>query len=167
MTKLSDLDFYTSPWLTVADLGGKPRRVTICEWTVKEVQQRDGTKARKVALSFNGKYKRLLCNVTQAKAAAAAWGGQLEGWVGKQCILQPGVISGKETILLVVPPLATHAPPAAQPGARQPEAPGELQPPAAAPEPPAAHPEPGERAPGVWPPMTDAEAAALWAKEPA
>ena len=163
MTKLSDLDFYTSPWLTVADLGGKPRRVTICEWTVKEVQQRDGTKARKVALSFNGKYKRLLCNVTQAKAAAAAWGEQLEGWVGKQCILQPGVISGKETILLVVPPAAQPAgfrP--VQPGALQPEAPGEPQPPAAAPEPPAAHPEPGERAP-----MTEEEAAALWVKEPA
>ena len=155
MTKLSDLDFYTSKWLTVADLGGKPRRVTICEWTVKEVQQRDGTKARKVALSFNGKYKQLLCNVTQAKAAAAAWGEQLERWVGKQCILQPGVISGKETILLVVPPPATHEPPAAQPGALHPEAPGNLHP-------PAAHPEPGERAP-----MTEAEAAALWAKEPA
>ena len=159
MTKLSDLDFYQSPWLTVADLGGKPRRVTICEWTVKEVQQRDGTKARKVALSFHGKSKRLLCNVTQAKAAAAAWGDDLERWVGKQCILQPGVISGKETILLVVPPPAAHEPPAAAPGALQPEAPGNLQPPAAAPEPPAA--------PGVWPPMTDAEAAALWAKEPA
>ena len=147
MTKLSDLDFYQSPWLTVADLGGKPRRVTICEWTLKEVQQRDGTKARKVALSFSGKHKRLLCNVTQGKAAADAWGDDLERWVGKQCILQPGVISGKETILLVVPP-------AAQPGA--------LQPPPAAPDPPAAQPEAGER-----PPMTDAEAAALWATEPA
>ena len=180
MTKLSDLDFYQSPWLTVADLGGKPRRLTVSEWAVKEVQQRDGTKAHKVALSFKGARKRLLCNVTQGKAAAEAWSDDLERWVGKQVILQPGrAENGKETIqLLPVPPAAPEPPPAAQsgwqpakPGDFRPVQPGALQPLAAGdlrpPEPPAAHPEPGERAPGVWPPMTEAEAAALWATEPA
>ena len=163
MARLSDLDFYQSPWLSLPDLAGRAVRVTISEVRVEEVKQRDGTKARKVVLSFNGKKKRLICNVSQARAAGEAWGDDLDRWVGKQTILQPGKAeNGKDTILLIPVPPATHEPPAAQPGALQPEAPGEPQPPAAAPEPPAAHHEPGERAP-----MTEAEAAALWAKEPA
>lgn len=163
MARLSDLDFYQSPWLSLPDLAGRAVRVTISEVRVEEMKQRDSTKARKVVLSFNGKKKRLICNVSQARAAGEAWGDDLDRWVGKQTILQPGKAeNGKDTILLIPVPPATHEPPAAQPGALQPEAPGEPQPPAAAPEPPAAHPEPGERAP-----MTEAEAAALWAKEPA
>ena len=163
MTKLSDLDFYQSPWLSLPDLAGRAARVAICEVKVEEVRQRDGDKARKVVLSFSGKKKRLICNVSQARAAGEAWGDDLERWIGKQAILQPGKAeNGKDTIMLIPMPPAAHEPPAAAPGALQPEAPGNLQPPAAAPEPPAAHPEPGERAP-----MTEAEAAALWAKEPA
>lgn len=168
--KLSDLDFYQSPWLSLPDLAGRAARVTISEVKVEEVRQRDGSKARKVVLSFSGKRKRLICNVSQARAAGDAWGDDLDRWVGKAAILQPGKAeNGKDTILLIpVPPAAHEPPPAAQPGALQPEAPGDPQPPAAAaPGPPAAQPEPGERAPGVWPPMTDAEAAALWATEPA
>ena len=163
MTKLSDLDFYQSPWLSLPDLAGRAARVAICEVKVEEVRQRDGDKARKAVLSFSGKKKRLILNVSQARAAVEAWGDDLDRWIGKQAILQPGKAeNGKDTIMLIPMPPAAHEPPAAAPGALQPEAPGNLQPPAAAPEPPAAHPEPGERAP-----MTEAEAAALWAKEPA
>ena len=163
MTRLSDLDFYQSPWLGLPDLAGRAVRVTISEVRVEEVRQRDGDKARKVVLSFSGKKKRLICNVSQARAAGEAWGDDLERWVGKQTILQPGKAeNGKDTILLIPVPPAAPEPPAAHPGALQPEAPGDPQLPVAAPEPPAAHPEPGERAP-----MTEAEAAALWAKEPA
>ena len=157
--KLSDLDFYQSPWLSLPDLAGRAVRVAISEVRVEEMKQRDGTKARKAVLSFSGKKKRLICNVSQARAAVEAWGDDLERWIGKQAILQPGKAeNGKDTIMLIPVPPAAPEPPAAQPGALQPDAPGNLQPPAAAPEPPAA--------PGVWPPMTEAEAAALWAKEP-
>ena len=163
MTKLSELDFYQSPWLSLPDLAGRAVRVTISEVRVEEVKQRDGIKARKVVLSFSGKKKRLICNVSQARAAGEAWGDDLERWVGKQTILQPGrAENGKDTILLIPVPPAAHEPPAAAPGALQPEAPGNPQPPAAAAEPPAAAAAPGERAP-----ITDAEAAALWATEPA
>ena len=150
--KLSDLDFYQSPWLSLPDLAGRAVRVTISEVRVEEVKQRDGTKARKAVLSFSGKKKRLICNVSQARAAGEAWGDDLERWIGKQAILQPGKAeNGKDTIMLIPMPPAAHEPPAAAPGALQPEA--------AAPEPPEAT---GERAP-----MTEAEAAALWAREPA
>ena len=137
MTKLSDLDFYQSPWLSLTDLNGRAARVTISEVSVEEVRQRDSTKARKVILSFSGKRKRLIANHTQAHAAAEAWGDHLEQWVSKQCILQPGrAENGKETILLV--PLLPAT-------AEQP------------PEPPAAE---RQAPPGG---MSDAEAAALWA----
>ena len=116
--KLSDLDFYASPWLSVGDLAGRAARVTIADWKIEEVMQRDKSKAKKVALIFIGKKKRLLLNMTQGRAAEAAWGDQIEGWVGKQCILQPGrAENGKETILLVpLPPQADRheePPPAA------------------------------------------------------
>ncbi len=149
--KLGDLDFYSSPWLSASDLS-RPVRVAISEWKIEEVRQRDGTKVRKVALAFAGKKKRLLLNFTQGKAGEAAWGEALEGWIGKQCILQPGrAENGKDTIMLV--PLPAHGAPDA-PEERQaaestPEA---QQPPAAA--------QPGQPAGS----MTDAEVAELWRK---
>ena len=178
--KLSDLDFYQSPWLSLPDLAGRAARVTISEVKVEEVRQRDGSKARKVVLSFSGKRKRLICNVSQARAAGDAWGDDLDRWVGKAAILQPGKAeNGKDTILLIPVPPAAHEPPPAAHGGLQPAQPGDFRPvqpgdmralepgdlqPLAPGDllPPAAHPEPGERAP-----MTDAEAAALWATEPA
>lgn len=105
--KLSDLDFYASPWLSVSDLAGRAVRVAISEWTIEEVRQRDGKTVRKVALSFAGKRKRLLLNLTQGRAAEAAWGENFEGWIGRQCILQPArADNGKDTILLVPLPAA-------------------------------------------------------------
>lgn len=167
MAKLSDLDFYQSPWLSLSDLAGRAARVTISEVKIEEVRQRDGSKARKVVLSFTGKKKRLICNVSQARAAGEAWGDDLDQWVHKQAILQPGKAeNGKDTILLIpVPPAAEAAPAAqgglqpAQPGDFRPVQPGDMRPPEPGDfEPPPAH--PAER-----PPMTDAEAAALWATQ--
>ena len=153
--KLSDLDFYSSPWLSASDLS-RPVRVVISEWKIEEVRQRDGTKARKVALAFTGKKKRLLLNFTQGKAAEAAWGEALEGWIGKHCILQPGrAENGKDTIMLV--PLPVSGAPDAPEDQQAPAegAAGSQQPPAGAgPEPQAA----GSTL------MTKEEAEALWRK---
>lgn len=160
--KLSDLDFYSSPWLSVSDLGGRPVRVTINDWKIEEVRQRDALKVRKVALSFAGKRKRLILNMTQGKAAEAAWGEALEGWIGKQCILQPGrADNGKETILLV-PLVAQSAPdaPKEHQAPDQPPAPVTQQSAAGTGQQP-----PAEALPAGAAPMTDAEAAALWRKE--
>jgi len=160
--KLSDLDFYSSPWLSVSDLGGRPARVTISEWKIEEVRQRDASKVRKVALSFAGKRKRLILNMTQGKAAEAAWGEALEGWIGKQCILQPGrAENGKDTILLV-PLVAQSAPdaPKEHQAPDQPPAPATQQSAAGTGQQP-----PAEALPAGAAPMTDAEAAALWRKE--
>ena len=62
--KLSDLDLYQSPWLSLPDLAGRAVRVAISEVRVEEMKQRDGDKARKAVLSFSGKKKRLILNVS-------------------------------------------------------------------------------------------------------
>ena len=72
--RVSELDFYASPWLHVNDLKGRPTRVTITRWAIEEVRERDGGKVKKVALSFQGKKKRLLLNKSQGQAGEDAWG---------------------------------------------------------------------------------------------
>ena len=154
MTRLSELDFYQSPWLHVNDLKGKPIRVTITRWALEEVNERDRGKVKKVALSFKSAKKRLLLNVSQGRAAEDAW-GDLDNWIGKQCILQPGTASNSKPTINLVPlieqsapdaPREQQAPAEGEPGAEQPPTSAEGQPAAT-----------GER-------MSDAEAAALWEK---
>lgn len=100
--RVTDLPTYQSPWLVATDLQGKPRRLTIIEWTIKEVNQRDAGRVEKVALSFAGAKKKLLLNATQAKVLDAAF-GELERWIGKQIILQPArTPQGQQTIEVVI-----------------------------------------------------------------
>lgn len=153
--RLSDIDFYSSPWLSASDLSGRPARVTVQEWRLENIRQRDGSQVRKIALSFYSKRKRMILNITQAKAAEAAWGEALEGWIGKACILQPGrADNGKDTIILV--PLPAQSAPDAPTEHQAPadSAPGAEQPPASA----------GQAA-GSGERMADAEAAELWRKK--
>lgn len=104
MKRVLDLPEYQSPWLTCADLAGRPRRLTIADWTVENVRQRDGTEVRKVAVAFAGARKRLLLNHTQARVIDSAL-GDLENWPGKLIILQPArTAGGQQTIEITVPP---------------------------------------------------------------
>ena len=99
--RVTDLPTYQSPWLTAADLQGRPRRLAITEWTFEDVRSREGAVVRKVALSFHGAKKRLLLNTTQAKALDAGF-GELEQWIGKQVILQPALTPGGQQTIHVV-----------------------------------------------------------------
>jgi hypothetical protein len=102
--RITDLPEYQSPWLSAADLKGRPARVTIREWTFQQVRQRDGSQSRKVALTFAGKEKKLLLNSTQGKALDQAF-GELENWIAKTIILQPGKTpQGQQTIEIVTLP---------------------------------------------------------------
>ena len=168
MTRVSDLPAYQSQWLSAADLGGRARRLVIEGWQLQEVQERDGSKVRKVAVSFKGARKRLLCNRTQGQALEAAF-GECERWPGQTVILQPARAgNGKDTIEIIVPPAAQTAT----------EAPGEAQAPAgdesSMPEPPASA-QPQQQAPAATASapgapaaggMTDEEVAELWRKTP-
>ena len=108
--RVTDLPEYQSPWLSAPDLQGRANRRMIREWAIQEVRQRDGATVRKVALAFDGAKKRLLLNSTQAKVLDAAF-GELESWVGKWVILQPGrTPQGQATIEIMIPPAAPATP---------------------------------------------------------
>lgn len=101
--RITDLDAYKSQWLTAADLGGKPRRLTISEWGLQKVRDRDGSERQKVRLAFSGAKKQMLLNSTQGKVLDGAF-GEIERWVGKTIILQPArASSGAQTIDVVIP----------------------------------------------------------------
>ena len=105
--RVTELEAYQSPWLTVSDLKGKAQRVRIAGWKIEEVRQRDGDKVRKVALSFQGAKKRMLLNATQAKVIDQAF-GEIDHWVGRWMVLQPSrTPQGQETIEIVIPPAAS------------------------------------------------------------
>lgn len=113
--RATDLETYQSPWLTVADLQGRPRRLKISQWTFEDVKNRDGEMVRKVAVAFEGARKRLLLNTTQARALDAGL-GELERWPGRQVILQPGRTQQGQATIEVVVIAAEHRQPAAPGG---------------------------------------------------
>lgn len=93
-------DVYPSPWLRAEDLGGQARTVRIAAADVQGFRQRDGTTAEKVVVSFERASKRLVCNVTQARAIAEAAGTEaIDGWSGTAVVLTAARASnGKGTI---------------------------------------------------------------------
>ena len=60
--RITDLDAYKSPWLSASDLGGRPRRLTISEWGLQKVRNRDNSEQQKVRLAFSGAKKQMLLN---------------------------------------------------------------------------------------------------------
>lgn len=101
---VSEVDFYQSPWLAPADLQGRAPRLTIEAATLEEVRNQKGGQDKKIAVAFKGARKKLLLNKTNARALAAAYGNNTEGWIGKGVVLQLARASnGKDTIELVIP----------------------------------------------------------------
>ena len=96
-------DVYPSEWLRAADLRGRAVRVMVARVEVREFRgHRGGEKENKIVVGFAGKKKRLICNVTQARAFAVVCGSDvfLE-WRGQSVVLAPGRASnGKETIVV-------------------------------------------------------------------
>jgi len=113
--RATDLDAYQSPWLSVADLQGRARRLTISQWSFENVKSREGETVRKIAVAFEGARKRLLLNTTQAKTLDAGL-GELERWPGRQVILQPGRTPQGQATIEVVVIQAEHRTPTAPEG---------------------------------------------------
>ncbi len=93
-------DVYPSPWLRPEDLAGAARRVVVEGVDVDKFRTPDGKKEEKVVVSFVGKQKRLICNVTQARALAEIAGSEeIDRWAGLTVVLTPARASnGKATI---------------------------------------------------------------------
>lgn len=109
-----------SPWLKGEDLKNRTVTVTIAGASVEPMKQADGKTENKVVVSFVGKQKKLICNITQVRALIQATGNEdTDFWPGKLVMLSPGVSSnGKPTIVVLPPPTAegfVSAPVAVQP----------------------------------------------------
>jgi hypothetical protein len=74
----------SSKALKAEDLKGHSVKVTIESIDVKKFD--NGNKA---ILKFQGKEKTLVCNKTNAKIIASAYGGDTDGWIGKALEIYP------------------------------------------------------------------------------
>jgi hypothetical protein len=70
-------------WLAAADLQGHAATVVIQSVALEQFNN-DGRPENKIALQFQGKEKRMLCNKTNAKRLAYMFGDETDHWIGKQ-----------------------------------------------------------------------------------
>lgn len=93
--------------LKAVDLKGAEPTVTIAKVEVKEF---DGK--RKLAVSFVGKKKILVCNTTNARRIAMGHGSETEHWVGKKIQLYTDIVDfqGRPTEAIRVRPVKAPAP---------------------------------------------------------
>lgn len=61
--------------------------VTIANCTGGDITGQGGKKSKKPIISFEGKEKKFVCNVTNAKAIAGMYGNHVEQWKGKRITL--------------------------------------------------------------------------------
>lgn len=82
------------------DLGG--REVTVTIETVKPgtVGGHQGKKKdKKPIITFKGKRKKFVCNVTNASTIASLYGTHVEKWIGKRIVIYPTTTTfGRETV---------------------------------------------------------------------
>ncbi len=88
MTTVNEVFPKSADHLKAADLQGRAISLTISDWEVVEFKGAKGTE-RKIVLSFHGKEKKLVCNVTNARTIESQHGPELDGWKGKEIILYP------------------------------------------------------------------------------
>lgn len=82
MTKYSQGD---SNDLKASDFIGKNLKVTISKVEIRNFEASEKMAANsKPALHFEGKEKTLVLNATNTKTLCEAYGGDSEGWIGKQ-----------------------------------------------------------------------------------
>lgn len=100
MTGRTVSDVYPSPWLRPEDLAGAARRVQVSGVDVQGFRQRDGSQQEKIVVAFVGKQKRMICNVTQARALAEIAGSEeIDRWAGLAVVLTPArATNGKPTV---------------------------------------------------------------------
>lgn len=74
--------------LKAADLDGEEVTLKITGFDIKDFD-RDGRVTKKPVLSFEGTDKTLVCNITNLRSIAYAYGDTMEDWVGKEIVLYP------------------------------------------------------------------------------
>ena len=77
--------FAGSDFLKAADLGVTTPTITISK--VESVEFDSGDKSKLVLHPTDPGLKPVVLNVTNTRACIAAWGGETQGWIGKQAML--------------------------------------------------------------------------------
>ena len=86
-------EIYGGNYVNAADLQGREVTVVIESFEVREfpTKNRSGQEymKKKVVIAFQGKQKRLVCNLTNAGAIAFLYGRDPADWVGREIVLYP------------------------------------------------------------------------------
>src|SRR5262245_98224 len=105
-------DVFQSETIKAADLKGQEH-----ERCIATVERKDFENGPKLIITFQGGKKAFVCNRTNSKRIAAAYGNDTRGWIGKVIILYPELVqfqNGMVESVRVRTPLK-RAPVAAQP----------------------------------------------------
>lgn len=78
----------TSKSLRAADLQGNEASVVISSYSIQNFGK-NGADESKPVLTFEGKEKTLVLNKTNARCIEAAYGDELDDWIGKPIIMFP------------------------------------------------------------------------------
>ena len=105
--KVSEAFPNNSKWLSASELQGFEVKVQIAALAVAEFREEN-----KPALLFVGKQKGLALNRTNARKLAAAFGDEMDSWVGKEIIIYPEVVDfgGRPVDSIRVRPVLAAAP---------------------------------------------------------
>jgi len=85
---------FPSDYLKAADLNGAPVTVTIKNYELEEIKDKQtGKSVKKPILAFKGTDKRLVLNITNAKKIAQAlMSPEMDDWIGRKIVLYPTVV---------------------------------------------------------------------------
>lgn len=86
---INDIYKNNGDFIKADDLQGKTVRLTISEVGTHDFAKAGEKEDLKIALSFEGKEKRLTLNITNAKIISKEHGDDTDGWVGKQIKIYP------------------------------------------------------------------------------
>lgn len=97
MTSIDELTTPTNS-LKAGDLDGEEVTLVIAGYTIKEFEQTDEKTGnhytvKKPILTFKGTEKNFVCNKTNQRSIAYAYGKEMDDWVGKEIILYPTQVS--------------------------------------------------------------------------
>lgn len=127
---------FPSEYLKAVDLRGQEVVAVIEKVYVDELRGTEGQRKKKLLIRFKGKDKKLVCNITNARAIAEVWGREVDDWPGKPIILRAQRVEGfgKMVDAIRVKPERPQQRAAKQNGNGQPQrAPAPAAPPAPAP----------------------------------
>jgi hypothetical protein len=85
-------DAYPDKYLKADDLKGQEIPVVITRADIEEIGQ---NKDRKIVLYFKDRGKAMVCNKTNARRIAFAYGPESQAWVGKTVVVFPEMVDYK------------------------------------------------------------------------